>query len=318
MSKLLDPNAGINSHPHPGSKYGPAITIPPSPAPTTRSFEVGDDDDLIKPLQPQSPTLKPTQNPTPAQKPKQNIDLIMRDIEHDVAGCTSPKNGKGSASGKPNKGVQYYDEVFGVRQSPKIPQTAGICVEFKTNMVLEDEFQFAMILGAMIATRYNREPEHICVVVDHNACMMVGGTFDAAYLMTITSVTMISPAVNRRNAAVFADWIESNSTIPACRGYIRFVDPQFSNFAVGGKTVLGTMETEEIKRTGYAEKANMIRQKSIKRQLSRKEQKAEKLATAELKVDSDGRPTSPYNRMQKKSMSMLNMFLRGQQQRGTT
>jgi len=169
----------------------------------------------------------------------------------------------------------------------------------------------------MIANRYNRGLEHVCVVVDHNSCMMVGGTFDAAYLMTVTSVTMISPAVNRRNAAVFADWIGSTTRIPTGRGYIRFVDPQFSNFAIGGNTVLGTMETEEIKRTGHAERANMIRQKSIKRQLSKKEQKAEKLATAELNPDDDGRLTSQYDRMRKKSMNVLNMFLKGQQ-RGTT
>jgi len=129
MAEVFEPNTNIiNNRSHPVSKYGSPIAIPPSPVPTQRSFELGDDNDATKTLQP--PLL-----PKSTSTPRRNIDLIMRDIEHDVGAGRPKKDEKeGVERKRSNRGVQYYDEVFGARQSPKIPQTAGICVEFKTNL----------------------------------------------------------------------------------------------------------------------------------------------------------------------------------------
>lgn len=99
--------------------------------------------------------------------------------------------------------------------------------------------------------------------------MVMGGTYEGSYLLTITSLTMISPTCNKRNAALISDWIGNQLGVSVSRGYIRFVDPEFSNYAVGGFTVLDLMEKEELSRTGSTEKAAILREKSAKRSMSR-------------------------------------------------
>jgi hypothetical protein len=121
----------------------------------------------------------------------------------------------------------------------------------------------------MIAKRYGKAEDAICVSIEHSACMVMGGTYDGSYLLTITSLTMISPTCNKRNAALISDWVGSNLGVAISRGYIRFVDPEFANYAVGGFTILDLMEKEELSRTGAAEKAGVIRDKSTKRSMSR-------------------------------------------------
>lgn len=159
----------------------------------------------------------------------------------------------------------------------------------------------------MIAKRYARPEESVCVSIDHSACMIMGGSFDGTYSATITSVSMISPTVNKRNAAVISEWLNNHLGVPANRGYIRFVDTDFANFAVGGYTVLDLMEKEEVSRTGTTDRSSVYREQSMKRSLSRaafgKDKVSEKTSSAESGSD---RP--PQSRLTRKSM--FNLFTR--------
>lgn len=283
------------------------------------SFNQGDDRDVTR-------RSESTRSPTA---------IHFRDIDRDTPATRglSKKSSKGDFGRKKSiKGASYYGEVFAVRESgPVVPKSSAVWVELRTNVILENEFEFAKSLSEMVAKRYGKTEDAVCVSLEHSACMVMGGTYDGSFLLTITSLNMISPTCNKRNAALICDWISNNLGVEVARGYIRFVDPDFANYAMGGYTMLDLMEKEELARTGTADKAGIIRDRSTKRSMSRhrsskKERKSyEKQAStfvdtngdlssvednvpSELpsilaKPSNDGRPaTAPAQRMKKRSM----------------
>ncbi|KAG0636881.1 Tautomerase/MIF superfamily [Tuber brumale] len=300
----------------------PAGRTPPSPAPTSMSFNQGDDRDVTR-------RSESTRSPTA-------IHFMTRDVEKGspATGGLSKKSSKGDFSRKKSiKGASYYGEVFAVRESgPVVPKSSAVWVELRTNVILDNEFDFAKSLSEMVAKRYGKTEDAVCVSIEHSACMVMGGTYDGSFLLTITSLNMISPTCNKRNAALICDWISNNLNVEVARGYIRFVDPDFANYAMGGFTMLDLMEKEELARTGTANKAGVIRERSTKRSMSRHRssrkarQTHEKQAStfidtsgdltpvedddtpSELlstlaKSSGDGRPaTAPAQRMKKRSM----------------
>lgn len=167
---------------------------------------------------------------------------------------------------------------------------------------LENEFEFAKSASDFISKRYGRPEDNVCISLDHSACMIMGGTFEGTYVVTITSVSMISPTVNKRNAALISDWLNKNLGVPANRGYIRFVDPDVANYAAGGVTILDVMEKEEVARTSTADRTGFHRDRSIKRNRSKKEQVSEKSMSPEPETD-----RSPSRLMRK---SVFNLFSR--------
>jgi hypothetical protein len=172
----------------------------------------------------------------------------------------------------------------------------------------------------MIAKRYNRSEEAVCVALDHSACMLMGGTFDGTYILTITSVSMISPTVNKRNAALIADWFNQNLGVPGNRGYIRFVNPDFADYAIGGFTTLDMMEREELIRTGSTERTGVVRERSVKRSISRhlsKRDRKSEMTTEEPKQNESPIHNSPRQadaspRKVRTKRSMFNIFAKSQ------
>lgn len=173
----------------------------------------------------------------------------------------------------------------------------------------------------MIAKRYGKSEDSVCVSIEHSACIVMGGTFEGSYMLTITALTMISPTCNKRNTVLISDWINNNLGVAATRGYIRFVDPDAANYAVGGVTMLDLMEKEELARTGTADKTGVIRDKSLKASMSRHRSKKEQppspipdpmqrdddvLSDLPSTHSDDGRPTTAIGRMKKKSV--FNLF----------
>ncbi|KAF8476148.1 Tautomerase/MIF superfamily [Kalaharituber pfeilii] len=143
------------------------------------------------------------------------------------------------------KGHAYYNEAFAVREAgPQVPVGAGIMVELKTNVILENEFDFIKSLSQIVAKRYSRPEESVALSVSHSSCMIMGGTFEGCYFLTITSPVSISPTCNKRNVALISEWLNVHLGVPSSRGYIRFMEPDMANYAVGGMTCLDMMERE--------------------------------------------------------------------------
>jgi hypothetical protein len=110
--------------------------ISPSPAPTAASFNPGDDSADIAPAK------------TPASPG--NVDFITREVTRDTPatpGISKMISKSTAARKRSTKGANYYGEVFAIRdQDPAIPQSAGVHVQLKTNVIVSRTAPFASFL----------------------------------------------------------------------------------------------------------------------------------------------------------------------------
>jgi hypothetical protein len=89
----------------------------------------------------------------------------------------------------------------------------------------------------------------IVVSLHHGACMFFAGSFDAAYIMTISALpSQVLPTTNKRNAALIQKHMEEAIGVQPKRGLLRFVPTQEENMANNGKTMAG--EIDELERSG--------------------------------------------------------------------
>jgi hypothetical protein len=170
----------------------------------------------------------------------------------------------------------------------------------------------------MIAKRYHQSEDSVIVTLDHSACMVMGGTFEGTYILTITSVAQISPTINKHNAALITDWFKKNLGVSGNRGVVRFLEAGFANYATCGETMLSLMEKEEDMRTGTT--SGLICEMNMKRSVSRnqsKRRRREDTAMAEpskgplgVPTDNVGRLAPENGRMRKKSI--FNLFSKSQ------
>jgi len=152
--------------------------------------------------------------------------------------------------------------------------------------------------------------------------MIMGGTFDGCYFLTITSLSSISPTCNKRNAALISEWLSANLGVPITRGFIRFVEPDADDYAMGGITCLEMLEKERSStRMGMASTDGNSNGRARKGFLSGRASRMDKL-------DEDRSPTSTVGSMDsgretvqstyaekaavKRGRSMLSLFGRSQ------
>jgi Macrophage migration inhibitory factor (MIF) len=94
-----------------------------------------------------------------------------------------------------------------------------------------------------LSTRYQRPEASIMIDVTHSACMMLAGSFEPTYTLTITALAAnIQPATNKRNTALLQHWMEENLGVEPSRGVVKFVAVPEENLATNGVTVLGEIE----------------------------------------------------------------------------
>lgn len=112
---------------------------------------------------------------------------------------------------------------------------------------IEDEFIFITELSAKIAERYQKPLSSIAVQVQHSACVFFAGTFEPAYILTLSAqVPYIQTSANQRNAYLLSMHLEEALGVPPTRGLIRFVAMLDENVALNGKTLVHALEEEAI------------------------------------------------------------------------
>lgn len=117
---------------------------------------------------------------------------------------------------------------------------------------LDDELSLMTDISLQLSQRYQRPESCIFVTVQPSACMLLGGSYEPAYIMTITALPgQIAPTVNKRNAALLQSFLAEELGISSNRGVIRFSPVEEGNLATKGITTLG--EIEELERTQSAE-----------------------------------------------------------------
>ncbi|OPB41490.1 hypothetical protein A0O28_0082100 [Trichoderma guizhouense] len=148
------------------------------------------------------------------------------------------------------KRSQYFHDALHERSGENsaaaaVRGEALIYAEVKTNVKaknpqIESEQHFLTSFSHHLATRYNRHPSSIVISLHHGQCLLLGGSMDPAYTLTITALTSeVQPATNKRNAAVLQKHLEAVLRIPPARGMVRFVPVAEECLAWGGKTVAG-------------------------------------------------------------------------------
>lgn len=82
--------------------------------------------------------------------------------------------------------------------------------------------------------------------MQHGACLLFGGTFDPAYVMSVYALSsQLQPTTNKRNAALIQRHMEEALGVPPSRGFLRFIPVMEEHSAWKGKTVAGEIDDLE-------------------------------------------------------------------------
>lgn len=84
------------------------------------------------------------------------------------------------------------------------------------------------------------------ITVNHSACLLLAGSFEPTYLLTVTALPVqLQPTTNKRNAALIQNFLSESLGVPLDRGIIKFVPIQDDCIATNGTTILGEIENLE-------------------------------------------------------------------------
>lgn len=187
-------------------------------------------------------------------------DDLMRSITRGPPGdVTSGSNSRAKTMGRADlskKKSSYFEEAFSLRggdpnnTSPARERMrqhdSVVLAEFKTNVIIGDEFMFITELSYKLAERYQRPVSSVVVNVQHSGCMLFSGTFEPAYILHLYALpSQLQPATNRRNVFLLSEHLEEALGVTPPRGLIRFVPLLEENVAFNGKTLAQSVDEME-------------------------------------------------------------------------
>ncbi|TID17746.1 hypothetical protein E2P81_ATG10723 [Venturia nashicola] len=194
-------------------------------------------------------------------EPLKPLEPTNSDLSHDYPHAVTPyaqpeeqdanmvSNGVTEAS---KRRTQYYEDSFAYKdghgQSAKerIQKDSPVVAELKTNVIIKDEFTVVTNLSQHLSERYRRPESAIMVNVTHSACLMMAGSFEPAYLLTISAIpSELQPVTNKRNAYLIQHFLADILHVPSSRGVIRFQDVPEQKLGTNGSTVAGEIERLE-------------------------------------------------------------------------
>ncbi|KAF7879211.1 hypothetical protein EAF04_000409 [Stromatinia cepivora] len=211
------------------------VRLPPSPADSDKM-------DISRPSTSPSPIIIEGQR-------------ITRDISRGTPGDITKSSMSKSPEQKQlaKKRSQYYGDAFAYREPTgsareRVSRDSMVLCELVTNVIMREEHTLLTSLSNILSTRYQRPESSIFVTLKHSACFIVAGTFEPAYIMTITALpSQMQPVTNKRNASLLQNYMATTELyVEPERGIIKFVPLAEENFATNGKTVAG--EIEELER----------------------------------------------------------------------
>lgn len=142
-------------------------------------------------------------------------------------------------------------------------------------------------LSQHLSQRYHRPTSSIFITLAHSVCLLYAGTFDSAYILTLTALpSQIQPTTNKRNAALIQNFMADSLGVSPDRGVVRFVGVAEEYLATNGTTVLG--EIENLSKISSDESATDAHSRSTASR-GRNRKKAQHNPT-ELPLMEDNRP----------------------------
>ena len=98
-------------------------------------------------------------------------------------------------------------------------------------------------LSQHLSQRYQRPTSSIFITLDHSSCLLFAGSFESAYILTITALpSQITPTTNKRNAALTQSFMATSLGVLPDRGIVKFVGVPEEYLATSGTTILGQIE----------------------------------------------------------------------------
>ena len=108
---------------------------------------------------------------------------------------------------------------------------------------ITDEINFLQDFSQHLSQRYQRPISSIFITLKHSECLLYAGTFDQAYILTVSALpSQVLPTTNKRNAALIQAFLSDSLGVAATRGVVRFVGIPEENLAFNGTTVFGQIE----------------------------------------------------------------------------
>jgi hypothetical protein len=170
--------------------------------------------------------------------------------------------------------AQFYEDQFSYKDGivssarDRVTKDAPIVAELRTNVIvrlsylaphthaphlghanppqIKDEYTLVTDLSHHLSTRYQRPETSIMITVDHSACLLLGGSFEPTYVLTINALPVqVQPTTNKRNASLIQAFMAESIGVSPERGILKFVPIPEESLAMNGMTVLGDIERLE-------------------------------------------------------------------------
>ncbi|KAG9187275.1 hypothetical protein G6011_05146 [Alternaria panax] len=222
----------------------------------------------------------------------QNVELDPRDRRSPAADGVGPLRPVTSRSR-----AQFYEDQFsykdGIASSARerVTKDAPIVAELRTNVIIKDEYTLVTDLSHHLSTRYQRPEASIMITVNHSACLLLGGSFEPTYMLTINALPVqLQPTTNKRNAALIQTFMAESIGVSADRGIVKFVPIPEESLAMNGQTILG--EIERLERQQAEETGSNIKRAMTKssRKSATRAKSSNMLYRGLSKVDHGARP----------------------------
>ena len=130
------------------------------------------------------------------------------------------------------------------------------------------------------------------ITVNHSACLLLGGSFEPTYILTINALPVqLQPTTNKRNAALIQNFMAESIGVMPDRGIIKFVPIPEESLAMNGMTILG--EIERLERQHIEEHGSNIKRpltiKGSKRSAMSKAKSSLQLSRNSSKANTEAR-----------------------------
>ncbi|CAG5142824.1 uncharacterized protein ALTATR162_LOCUS1231 [Alternaria atra] len=193
--------------------------------------------------------------------------------------------------------AQFYEDQFSYKDSiassarERVTKDAPIVAELRTNVIIKDEYTLVTDLSHHLSTRYQRPEASIMITVNHSACLLLGGSFEPTYMLTINALPVqLQPTTNKRNASLIQTFMAESIGVSPDRGVVKFVPIPEESLAMNGMTVLG--EIERLERQQADETGSNIKRAMTKssRKSAQKAKSSNMLSRGLSKADHGARP----------------------------
>ncbi|KAI8932624.1 hypothetical protein NX059_010122 [Plenodomus lindquistii] len=195
------------------------------------------------------------------QDDSRHMHPIGRGTTGDGIGQLRPRSSRSRA--------QFYEDSFSYKDGivssarDRVTKDAPIVAELRTNVIIKDEYTLVTDLSHHLSTRYQRPEASIMITVTHSACLLLGGSFEPTYILTINALPVqIQPTTNKRNAAMIQTFMAESIGVPPDRGIVKFIPIPEESLAMNGMTILG--EIERLERQHAEESGSSARRATTK------------------------------------------------------